>query len=143
MCPLKQWITQSVGNSRCPLFKFFPIGFISCAITFGNSIRAHGPPLVMISVQPNLGKVFKLLVFSNFLGRQMTMIIDDGHALRILMVQTPGCFIIEQKVLVQKWAHTTCFYNDLLTNTNLIYLFCYFFCQSFYDGICSMFNNSQ
>jgi len=52
------------------------------------TVGAHGPPFVMIAMEPNFCDIIENPVFGNILWREVTMIIDDGHISRIIVEQT-------------------------------------------------------
>src|SRR5690606_38212968 len=108
VCPVKKWITQCIRNRFGPLLKFLSVGFIAGAIGFIYSIGAHGPPLIMITIEPGLGDIGKLMIFGHLLWRQVTMVIDNGHSTGILMVKPLRGCCSQQEMLIQKLFHTHC-----------------------------------
>ena len=65
--------------------KFVQVGRIAGAVSLRHTACSHGPPFVMIAVQPDLRQVFKRGVLGDLLDRQMTVIINDRHILGIVM----------------------------------------------------------
>jgi hypothetical protein len=59
------------------------------------AIGTHSPPLVMIAIEPNLGKVLKIDIISDLIGRQMAMVINNRHVFGVLMVQLLRRFILQ------------------------------------------------
>ena len=94
-----EWVAQGVGNGCRPLLKFFVIGLASGAIVFRDAIGAHGPPFVVVAVQPGLGQVVKAFVFGNLLRWQVVVVINDGHFMGILVVEQPRRLTLQQKIL--------------------------------------------
>ena len=87
MSPVIQRVAQGIRHCSSPLLKFFVIGFVASAISFSHPIGAHGPPLVVIAVQPGLAEVVKNFVFGYLLWRQMVVVVDNGHFAGVLMVE--------------------------------------------------------
>jgi hypothetical protein len=61
----------------------------------------------MVTVEPDLGQVFKFFVFGNFFYRQMAVKIEDGHIFGEIAEEYFGCFSMQQKIFGQKWLHFT------------------------------------
>jgi hypothetical protein len=53
----------------------------------------------MVAVQGNLGVIFKDPVVGNLRRWQVAMVVDNGHSGRKIMVQQPGRFGLEEKIL--------------------------------------------
>ena len=56
----------------------------------------------MVSFQPDLSQVIEFAVFRNEFGIQVTVVVDDGQASCMLMVQLLGHFIVEHEVLIHE-----------------------------------------
>ena len=95
------------------------VGFVAGDIVFRHAVGAHDPPFIMVAevgnrpvgghlaaAEPDLGDVFKPAVLVNFLRRDMAVVVDDGQAGRVVMIQAAGGGGIEQEVLVHKRFHT-------------------------------------
>ncbi|MNL55988.1 hypothetical protein D3C87_1794430 [compost metagenome] len=52
----------------------------------------------MVAVKPGLRQVFKLLVFRDLIGRQVAVVIDNRHFLRIIMVKDTRGFRTEEEI---------------------------------------------
>ena len=54
----------------------------------------------MVAAQPNLGDVLKTLVLPDLLGRNVAVIVDDGHILSKVVEQLLAGLSAQQKVLI-------------------------------------------
>ncbi len=104
--PMIERVTESVGNCLCPLLELLPVGgILAGAETLVNAIAAHGTPLVVIAHEPDLCDRLETLVFGYHLGNEVTVIIDDRHFSRMLVVKLLCSFGLQQEVLIQKCFH--------------------------------------
>ena len=85
-------------------------------IVFRRAIRPHQPPFIVVaedatvrvpSPQPDLGQVVKAPVLEDLPGRDVAVVVDDGHVLRVLVEETPCGVGEEKKVFVHKSSHKT------------------------------------
>src|SRR3546814_5395236 len=60
--------------------KLFAVGLVAGDIAFINPIGPHGAPLIVVAVEPYLGNVIKLRVFSYLLRREMAMVVYDRRS---------------------------------------------------------------
>ncbi len=71
----------------------------------GHTRRTHEAPLVVITgavlADPDLGEVAELLVLPDLHGREVAMVVDDGHVLRVVVEELLGPFGGEQEIVVQ------------------------------------------
>ena len=58
---------------------------------------------------PQLGDVAELDVLGNLLRRKMAVIVDDGHHLRMGMIELPGGFRLEHEVIVDEGHIVLCY----------------------------------
>src|SRR5690606_3428039 len=77
MRPVVKRIAHGVGNRVCPLPKLVKIRCAAGDKLFIDAQRAHGPPLVVIALQPYLRDIFEATVFQDILLRKVTMVIND------------------------------------------------------------------
>lgn len=94
-----KWVAQGVRHGFGPFLEFGKVVLFPGAIAFIDAIGSHGPPLVMIAVQPDLGQVVERQITGNLIGRQMTMVVDDRHRFGKLVVELLGRFRLQQKVV--------------------------------------------
>ena len=93
-------IAQRLGNRCCPRLKLGEGFRIARAKTFRHTVRAHGPPFVMIPLKPDLEQVLKLTVQRNVTRRQVTMIIQNWLWLSKLVIETPCRAGLQKKIIV-------------------------------------------
>ena len=106
MGPMIQGITDEIGHRLRPLLKFLCISSISGDVMLRHTAGTHRPPLVVIATQPNLGNGIVTLVLINIPRVDMTMVIDNGHLLRIFVVKLLGRWCFQQKIPVHKGRHS-------------------------------------
>ena len=87
MGPVIKGIAERLGHDLGPLLELLPVGRVAGAVTLLDAGRTHRPPLVVVSVKPRLRKVLEPVVFGDLPRRQMTMVVDDRHVPRVLVVQ--------------------------------------------------------
>jgi hypothetical protein len=86
MGPVKEGIAERVGDGVGPGLEFFERGGVTCAIALGDAVGAHGPPLVMIALEPDLEQIGELAVFGEILGREMIVVVQNGLVLGVGVV---------------------------------------------------------
>src|SRR5690606_15315386 len=85
----------------------FAVRSITGTIAFVNPVATHGSPFVMVTVEPNLCKIFKDLVLRNFIGWKVAMIINDRHLFSELMVEHLRRIGLQQKIFVHESFYST------------------------------------
>ena len=106
MAPVMQGIADGLAQHLGIFLKFLVIRAVTGDILLRNAGAPHQPPLVVVTSQPYLGDVVIPDVFIDFPWIQMAVIIDDRAFLRHLMVEHPGRFRIQQKILVHERLHS-------------------------------------
>ena len=134
MCPVVQWISHGIWNRFRPFLKFCKIIRISGNEVFINSIGSHSPPFIMIAIQPDLCQVFKFSVRSDIFRREMTMVIDDGHFSRMVMIQLFSSFIFQNEIFIQKLFHSW-YFISLTNKKRLDVPFKNIFCHIFSNNV--------
>ena len=77
-----------------------------------NPVGAHGTPLVVITPKPGLRDAAPAPVFSYLKRRKMAVVVNNRHLISIVMIQTTGCIIAEDEVIMYEgalchyWTHT-------------------------------------
>ena len=79
---------------------------VSGNASFRDAIGAHGPPFVMVIIEPDPGNILKRDIFCDLPNRQVAMEIKNGHPGRVLMIQGLGCGRFEQELFRQKGFHS-------------------------------------
>ena len=86
MRPVKQWVPNGKRYCIGPLFKSLIRMRIAGDELFIDTEGAHCPPFVMVAIQPDLCDVFKLVIVSDLIRRQVIMVINDRQILRVFVV---------------------------------------------------------
>ena len=76
--PVVQGIAQRVRYRLSPGQELVAGAGYAGDLAFSYAVGPHGPPLIVIAVQPNPGDILEFLVTGNFIRRQMAVIINDG-----------------------------------------------------------------
>ena len=95
MCPVVERIAQAVRNRSGPRHIFVIRRRIPRDVSFRNPICAHRPPLVVISLEPDLKKICEAPVVGDVLRAEMTVVVEDWLGRGKLMVETPRRFVRE------------------------------------------------
>ena len=103
MSPVIQRIAQGVGNRPRPGHELFVGRGATGAKALGLAIGPHRPPFVVIPFQPDLKQIGESPVFRNFFGGKMAVVVKDRLLLRILVIQTPGGFAVEKKMVSDEY----------------------------------------
>ena len=108
MSPMIKRVTECIRNGLSPLLEFLPIrGILTGAILLVDTIGTHGTPLIVVATQPQLSNTLKLVVFGHHLRNQMTMIVDNGHFSRMIVIQVLCHLGLQNKVLIIELLHKT------------------------------------
>ena len=109
MCPVIQRVTQCIGHRFSPLLKLLPVASVlTRAVLLVNAIGTHGAPLVVVAAQPKFGNALEAMVVSHHFGNKMTMVIDDGHLSRMIVVQVLSYLSLQHEIFVVKCFHFVC-----------------------------------
>jgi hypothetical protein len=100
--PVVEGVAHRVGHGFGPLLEPGVVVGIAGDVAFRYAVGAQGPPLVMVAVEPDAGQVGKPLVGGNLVGGQVTVVVDDGHAGRVFVVEVAGRVGLEQEVFGKK-----------------------------------------
>ena len=105
--PVVKRVTHRIGNRLGPLLKLLPVGrILARAIALIDTVRTHGAPLVVVTLEPDLREVVELVVRSHILGDQVAVVVNDRHLGCMLMVETLGCRRLQQEIVVVKLFHS-------------------------------------
>ena len=102
MRPMIKRVAERVRDCAGPGEEFFLGIGIAGDDGFRFAIGAHGPPFVVIALQPHLAEICKTPIVGH-LGRwQVIVVIEDRLALGVLVVQPLRGIVAQQKVVVNK-----------------------------------------
>ena len=102
-----QRIAECVGYGLGPLLELLPVGgVLTCAVLLFYSIGTHGAPLVVVATQPQLGDRLKAVVVGHHLRDKVTMIVDNGHLGRMIVIEVLSQRGLENEVIIIEFLHT-------------------------------------
>ena len=104
--PVVDGVAHQGGHNGGEALEFLLEGGLAGDVLLGHAAGAHHPPLVVVAGQPGLANVGELLVLVNLLGIQVAVVVEDGHALGILMIEPAGRLAVEQKVIGDECFHS-------------------------------------
>src|SRR5438067_2734499 len=96
--PVIQRISECVRDGARPRQEFLIRVCIASAVPLRHTVSAHGAPLVVIALEPNLCEIAKAMVISDVLRGKMAVIIEDRLFGRKLPVKATRRFGSEKKV---------------------------------------------
>ena len=99
-------VAHQGGHHGGEALEFLLEGGLAGDVLLGHTAGAHHPPLVVVAGQPGLANVGELLVLVNLLGIQVAVVVEDGHALGIFMIEPAGRLAVEQKVIGDECFHS-------------------------------------
>jgi hypothetical protein len=100
--PVVHGVAQAIRHRRGKCLKALPITGRAGAERFADTIAPHGPPLVVITVEPDLREIVPCLVLGYLLRRQVIVVVDDGLVLRVAVIQLNGSRGIKEEVVMDK-----------------------------------------
>ena len=100
MAPLKDGVAHTTAQGLGPLLELLTSRGIAGNEALINAVCTHQAPLVVVTAQPNLGDVLKTLVVPNLLGRNVAVVVDDGHALGKVVEQLLAGLGAQQEILI-------------------------------------------
>jgi hypothetical protein len=103
--PVVQRVAQGVRDRARPGLELLPVRGVARAEALGNAVRTHGPPLVVVAVEPNLGDAPEPVVVRHQLRREMAVVVDDGQRLGEPVIEVRGCVALQEEVVVDEGSH--------------------------------------
>src|SRR5208283_6105864 len=100
MGPMVERIAEAMGDGGSPGKEFVVRGSVSSAKGFGDTVGAHGAPLVVIAFEPDLEEVAELAIGGDVRGGKMRMEIEDGERSGKFVVEMAGGGSVEEEVVV-------------------------------------------
>ena len=85
--PVVQGIAERRAERLAIRQKFFLVARVARDILFIYAEVAHQTPFVVIPAQPDFIDIGKGFVFENLLFGQVTMIVENGHIFRVVVIQ--------------------------------------------------------
>ena len=112
--PVVHGVADGHGQGLGELLEALAVGLGAGDVLLGHAVGAHDAPLVVVAedgavgvaaAQPDLGDIFKLAVFVDLAGRDMAVVVADGHARCVCMIQMLGGRCLKHEVLIHKCFH--------------------------------------
>ena len=103
--PMVQRVAVSSFQRADIAHEFFLVRSTARDIFFVYAEVAHQPPFVMIAAKPQLEKVVERFILLYRLFRKVAMIVENGHILRIAVIQFFRRLVGQQKILSDKFPH--------------------------------------
>ncbi len=103
--PVVERVAQRVGHGFGPLLELGVIARRARTVLLLDAQGAHGAPLVVVVLEPDLGQRAVAVIAGDLGGRQMVVKIDDRQILRVLMVEPLGFFCLQQELFGDERLH--------------------------------------
>src|SRR5690606_4380716 len=100
--PVVERVAERCRNGRRPGFELLPRARVAGAAALGDAGGPHRAPLVVVTVQPELGDAGELVILRELGGGQVAVIVDDRQLPGDVVVEPPGGLAVQQKVLVEE-----------------------------------------
>ena len=75
--PVIERIAQRVRNRPSPGKEFLVRLCIARAVAFRHAVGAHGAPLVVVALEPNLRKIAEAMIVGDLLRGEMAVIVEN------------------------------------------------------------------
>ena len=106
VCPVVQRITEGVGHRLCPLLELLPVrGVLACAILLVDTVGTHSAPLIVVTTEPELCDALETMIVGHHLGDQVTVIVDNRHLSRVVVIQVLSRLGLENEVIIIELLH--------------------------------------
>lgn len=102
MGPMIEGIAEAMRDGGGPGKEFVVGSSVTRAEGFGDTVRAHGAPFVVIAFEPDLEEVAELAIGGDVRGGEMGMEIEDGKRSGKLVVKMFGGGVVEQEIVVDE-----------------------------------------
>ena len=87
MRPVEERIAERVRHGLGPRLEFLPRGGGAGDPLLGDAVGPHGPPLVVVAVEPDGVEVFKPPIFRDVARAQVAVVVDDRLPRRDLVIE--------------------------------------------------------
>jgi hypothetical protein len=102
MRPVIERIAKARFHRLRPGLKFFLVRSVSGNQGFADPISPHGSPFIVVARKPQLGDIIKGLVFINFFGIEMAVVINNRQMLSNLLIKFEARLVRDHKAIVNK-----------------------------------------
>ena len=103
--PVIERISQRVRDGARPGQKF--VAWIGGAgdVSFGNAVRAHRAPFVVVAFEPRFEKIVEAAIGGDVGGRKMRVIVEDRLGCGVGVVEAARGFGVQEEVVVDEGHH--------------------------------------
>src|SRR5215471_5182445 len=102
MRPVKEWVAQRKGYCLRPGQKLFIPRRIAGAELLGDTVGSHRPPFVVIAFKPDFKQIAEATVLGDVGSRKVSVVVEDGLILSIVVVQASGSLCLQKKISVDE-----------------------------------------
>src|SRR5690606_15611755 len=85
--PVVERVAQALGDGLGPGLELLALAGIAGAEALGHTVAAHGAPLVVVALEPDLGQVGVAAVAGDLGGVQVAVVVDDGQLGGVVVVE--------------------------------------------------------
>ena len=112
--PVVHRVADGHGQSLSELLETLAVGLVAGDVLLGHAVGAHHAPLVVVAevaavrvaaAQPDLSDVVEAAVLVDLTGRNVAVIVTDGHILSVSVVQVLCGGRLEHELLIHKCFH--------------------------------------
>ena len=112
--PVVHRVADGHGQGLGKLLETLAVGLVAGDVLFGHAVGTHHAPLIMIAevaavrvaaAQPHLSDVVEAAVLVDLAGRDVAVVVADGHAGCVVVVQVLRGGRLEHEVLIHKCFH--------------------------------------
>ena len=112
--PVVHRVADGHGQGLGKLLETLTVGLVAGDVLFGHAVGTHHAPLIMIAevaavrvaaAQPHLSDVVEAAVLVDLAGRDVAVVVADGHAGCVVVVQVLRGGRLEHEVLIHKCFH--------------------------------------
>ena len=112
--PVVHRVADGHGQSLSELLEALAVRLVAGDVLLGHAVGAHDAPLVVVAevaavrvaaAQPDLSNVVEAAVLVDLTGRNVAVVIADGHILSVSVVQVLCGGRLEHELLIHKCFH--------------------------------------
>ena len=112
--PVVHGVADGHGQSLGKLLEALAVGLITGNVLLGHAVGTHHTPLIVVAevaavrvaaAQPHLSDVLEAAVLVDLAGRNVAVVVADGHCGCIVVIQMLRSSRLEHEVLIHKCFH--------------------------------------
>ena len=112
--PVVHGVADGHGQSLGKLLEALAVGLITGNVLLGHAVGTHHAPLIVVAevaavrvaaAQPHLSDVLEAAVLVDLAGRNVAVVVADGHCGCIVVIQMLRSSRLEHEVLIHKCFH--------------------------------------